>query len=170
MSDKFVFSHVHMNDWGLELFNLTVDHGLLDITFHGTVITLYGFLEALNDAHVYVALEEGELVGFSWINMFTGKAAAVHVCLFPTARDKQGLGRAFFKYVLCTQDEQGEYYRDCLIGLVPDNYHHVRDFVRRIGMRSAGYVPHAVEAGRGSVNLLIYTITREDIEEGDNRE
>ena len=147
-----------------DLFHFTLEYDLLDRTFYGQVNMVVDFINLMKGAHLYVAMQEGEVVGYSWLNMFTGRAAAFHICLFPTAQDKQSIGREFLKYILHYQDESG-YYVDCLIGLVPNNYQHVRNFVERIGMRSAGYIPHAVEPGRGAINLLIYTVTREDIKE-----
>ena len=127
------------------LFTLTESYELLETTFYGGgVETFEEFQKALSNAHVYGVVHDDELVGFTWLNMWMGRSAAVHVCLWPTA-DREHIvpiGRAFLQHVLNLKNN-GAYYRDSLFGLTPANYHNVVKYAQDIGMIFHAEIPGA---------------------------
>ena len=146
------------------LYDLTLAHGLIERTFHnGDVQSYIDFKDVMEDAHIFGTICDGELVGFAWVNTWTGRSAAVHVCLWPTAPREAiaEMGRKFLKHILTMKD--GE-YRDSLFGMTPETYHSTRRYAEDIGMRRAGIIPAGAVIDGEPVGLAIYTIVRKDVE------
>jgi len=162
------FSIVTDTEQQKQLFGLTREYGLLMRTFYGGIWREGQFIDLMKSAHLYVVMYEQEVVGYSWVNMFNGRSAVLHVCLFPSApRGRRiEMGKAFLKYLLFSKDENGEYYRDSLVGLVPETHRHVEIFGLSIGMNHIGCIPAGVNIMGEAVDLAILTVTREDLMEG----
>lgn len=162
---RYEFPLMDTTDGLQALFTLTESYELLETTFYGGgVETFEDFQELMSNAHVYGIVHDGELVGFTWINMWMGRSAAVHVCLWPTA-DREHIapmGRAFLQHVLNLK-KNGAYYRDSLFGLTPASYHNVIQYALAIGMVWQAEIPDAAVVKGEAVPMTLLTVTREDV-------
>ena len=161
---RFSFPPFIGHDQMRTLYDLTLAHGLIEQTFHdGSVQNFNDFAEIMDDAHVYGTICDGELVGFTWVNSWTGKSAAVHVCLWPTAPREVivEMGRKFLRHLLTMKD--GE-YRDSLYGLTPVTHGNVCEYAKAIGMEEVGVIPAAAVVDGEAVGLTLLTVTRKDVE------
>lgn len=148
-----------------DLYRLTKAHGLLTMTFHGKVRSMKDFTSALDGAYIYGIEQEAEIVGFSWLNNWTGRAAAVHVCLWPTAKGRLTLGREFVEHVLSQKTVSGKPWLDALYGPIPESFTHAIAFALSVGLKDVGTIPCGVELGGKVENLRLFAITRAEIEE-----
>lgn len=143
----------------IELYDLTKDHGLLGLTFHGQVKTADAFLRVMEGAYLYAVIQDGEVVGYAWLNRFSGRAACSHLCLFHTAHDKVGLGRAFTKMVF----DAG--HITTLIGLAPATYYHAAAYALRIGYHYRTTIEDAVEVNGEVTDMDIYVLHNDNKED-----
>ncbi len=164
---RFDFDIVKSKEHMAELFGLTREHRLLASTFYGSAYYSEDFIKLMEDAQLYILMCDEELVGYSWLNMFSGRSAAVHVCLFPTAPKpiRARLGSAFLKYLFSMKDNKGRNCFDSLVGLVPETHKHVEIFALSIGMNYQCIIPSGMTVMGEVVDLAILTVTREDLTE-----
>lgn len=144
--------------------------GLLRSTFYNVPDVednFVSFAKSLSDALVVAVLDgngSDEIIhGFGWLNLWTGAAAAAHVCLFPVidTHVKVSIGRAFIDWVFYTlQLAGGEPYRLGLFGLTPESYTHAIRFAENIGMRKIGTIPSGAKTAKGVEDLVVLTIRR----------
>lgn len=148
-----------------ELYRLTLNYDLLERTFY-TKLSLAEFLELMQKAHLYAVEHDRELVGYTWLNMFWGNSAAVHVCLFPvvSARAKIQAAKEFCRFVLCARLGK-QFYKDSLVALVPETHKHVMSYAMATGLRYLGAIPKGVTVMGEYVDLSIFIIERTDLEE-----
>lgn len=145
------------------LYDLTVLHNLLEKTFYnGGVETLMDFQFNMQDAHVYGAIYNHELVGFAWLNMWTGASAAVHICLWPTAPREEivALGSLFLKHIFHLN---GGEYRASLFGLTPVSYKNVIRYAELIGMTLEAGIPSGANVQGVSEDLVLLTVTKDEV-------
>lgn len=164
MDKRWCFPQLTKREQFIELFELTEAHKLLGRTFQGNVSTAEECVALLQSAHVFGIIFEDELVGFSWINMFLGRAAAVHICLWPTApkEHRVQMGQDFLSYILHMPAKDEDYYVDCLFGLVPETHDYVGRYAEKLGMKYQARIPYAATVMGETVSLAIYTVTRDE--------
>lgn len=164
INDRYDFRRVELPEPLATLFFITRVEGLVEQTFYdGSVTCEQDFVELMEDAHCFGVYLDNKIVGFTWLNGWMGRSAAAHVCMWPGAgKHTVPMGRDFLRYALTAQDDTG-YYRDSLIGLTPATHRHAVIFSKWIGFKHAATLPHAAVVNGKTTDLVVSTVTRQDL-------
>lgn len=139
-----------------------------DIVFYDSAITEDDFIRlmSLKDYfHVYDGKgRSGKLMGFFWLDGFTGRSAYIHFCsLIDNGSESLMIAGSILEKLLSGRDSEG---RRCFLsirGRVPEFNRVARRFMRILGFRELGVVPKAAYSLRtgGKVDLVEGYITME---------
>jgi len=143
-----------------ELFWLTEHYGLLELTFYKGM-TSDEFGEHMASSHLYAVAANKEIVGYTWLNQFTGLSAQVHVCLFPTASAKVKLkaSKQFCSFIFKHS------HLECLVGLIPETHSHAFKYAMWTGFNMLGVIPCGITVMNQAVDLYVLVIEQADLEE-----
>lgn len=143
-----------------ELFWLTEQYGLLELTFYKDMTT-DEFVEHMQKAWLYAVIVDKEVVGYTWLNQFSGLSAQVHVCLFPSApaRVKLKASKLFCSFIF-------KHTRIVsLVGLIPATHPHAFKYAMWTGFNLLGSVPGGIEVTGDAIDLYVLVIEQTDLEE-----
>jgi hypothetical protein len=163
IDSRHAFKHVKDAATLAVLYEMARDHDVADRTFYdGSVQSAQDFITLAKQSQVFGVYLDRKIVGFGLLSNWSGRAVSVHVCLFPTARLRTTeLGRDFLRFVLCGSRE----HYDCIFGLTPATHRHALIYAKRIGMKRAGVIYHGAQVGDQVTDLIITTVTRDDLGE-----
>ena len=141
-------------------------------------------------------LRRRDPLAFCWLNNFSGRGAMIHFCVTANGRERaEGIGRFVTRSLLLSRPrraadralltvegpaavrllslavtEPGPYCLDALFGLTPAPFRHALAFVRGLGFREKGRLPHALtirrNGGERTVPGVLTCLTREDLPAG----
>ncbi len=104
--------------------------------------------------------------GFAWLTDQAGKAVRIHFCFFrDMRRHALPLARAFLRFLLTTDDEQGRPYFETVYGMLPESNHAAIRFGRKLGFRAIGVLPGAayIAAEDRLEGLFLCRLTRKEV-------
>ena len=103
------------------------------------------FLQAMKygDNHLYVIMNDADLVAIAWINRFEGKLARLHFSFIDLEyHGKVAVGKKLVGDILNVKNSKNEYVFDMLVGVVPENNKKACEYVQAVGLIKIGVLPY----------------------------
>lgn len=150
------------------LYEKTVEDGSHKVVFYeGTISNSDEFLAAMKSLGTlfYVVMDEGEPVGYTWLNRFENHTARNHFCGFKEIWGRGvEIGTEAISQLICMKDKNGNYIFDLFTGFVPEWNEFAISFMFACGAKSAGIIPNAVwnNEKQKSENAIFFYYTRGD--------
>lgn len=146
------------------LWMLLVEEGLDDGLFHDGGVTTVGDFAAFASApeRAFYAVFCGDApAALFWLDARQGGAARIHFAVY--RRFHGSFGRIIGRYVVSWL-LTGRHALDVLIGVTPRCHRLALAFIRDIGFRVTGTVPHALSlAGGRTTGAVISYITKQEV-------
>lgn len=119
-------------------------------------------LQSPSNAPVF-AFRGDQIIGFAWLNGFSGSHAFGHFCFLKQAWGDAALeaGRMILEYWLSFPKEDGSPLLQVLIGSVPVTNTLAIAFVHNLGFKRAGSIPkmlHNIHTGEDVSAVILYYV------------
>lgn len=141
-----------------------VDDGLEEGLFHdGSVRTVGDFVAFATapERAVYVAYCADAPAALFWLDNRQGRSARIHFAIFRAFQGQPGriIGRYATSWLLT-----GKEPLDVLVGLTPETHKLAIKYVRDVGFRVIGTIPHAAQlAGGAATGAVVSYMTKEEV-------
>ena len=154
-----------------QLWDMLEDDGLAaEVFYEGDVADEATFEAAMlrPETALYAGWHEGSSrpAGFAWLTDQAGKAVRIHFCFFrDMRRHALPLARAFVRYLLTAQTEQGRPFFETVYGMLPESNHAAIRLGRKLGFRAIGVLPGAayIAAEDRLEGLFLCCLTRKEV-------
>ena len=140
--------------------------------FHdGVIRTADGLLALARDpkVHFYGVYLGTRPLGFAWVNEWTAGCATLHYAPFPgSGGHVVKAGRELCRRLLTAQLDESQYFLETLLAITPETYTWARRLAKRIGFKSLGVVPNALDLvhERRRVGAAVAYITKNELTNG----
>lgn len=149
-----------------DLYERMVQDGTAETVFSARdITTAEEFLEAMkHGAHnLFVVMVDGQKAGIVWLNMFEGRFARCHWCVFSPYWGKESveIGKESLRLVMNMKDREGIFMLDMLLGIVPSMNRLAINYCEKCGGIIQGEIPYLSMWQGNSVPGTIIYYTRE---------
>jgi hypothetical protein len=131
----------------MSLYDKMAEDGTHEIVFYaGHITDRESFLRYMKrpDVMMYVLIQEGDHIGFTWLDCIEDRTAYNHFCLFSPYWGKTvEIGTRALNLLMNMQNKDG-YVFDLFKGTVPVWNTHAVDFALKCGGKKLGILPKAV--------------------------